>query len=60
MQRVEAQINETINSKDGVVTQRLTNILSPDGNTIAVACIGDDGHGKPTAMRIATYERMRP
>lgn len=60
VRRVDAQINEIINSKDGVITQRLTNILSPDGNTIAVVYMRDDGQGKTTAVSFATYERMRP
>lgn len=60
VRRIDAQINEIINSRDGVVTQRLTNILSPDGNTIAVVYMRDDGQGKTTAVSFATYERMRP
>ena len=60
VRRIDAHVNEIINSKDGVVTQRLTNILSPDGNTIAVVYMRDDGQGKTTAVSFATYERMRP
>lgn len=56
--RINDDINEIVNSKDGVVTQRLTNVLSPDRNTIAVIYMRDDGHGKTTRVTFATYERM--
>lgn len=59
VRRVDAAINEIVNSKDGVVTQRLTNVLSPDGNTIAVIYMRDDGTGKTTSVSFATYERLR-
>ena len=42
----------------GKVTQVLTNVLSPDGNTIAVIYMRDDGAGKTTSVTFATYERM--
>jgi hypothetical protein len=41
------------------VTQVLTNERSPDGNTIAVVYMRDDGHGKTTAVSFATDERIR-
>jgi hypothetical protein len=59
VRRVSDAVNEIVNSKDGVVTQRLTNVLSPDGNTIAVIYMRDDGTGKTTSVSFATYERMR-
>ncbi len=58
VRRISDDINEIVNSKDGVVTQRLTNVLSPDHNTIAVIYMRDDGHGKTTRVSFATYERM--
>lgn len=58
VRRVSDAVNEIINSKDGVVTQRLTSVLSPDHNTIAVIYMRDDGQGKTTRVTFATYERM--
>ena len=55
---ITAQINEIVNKKDGRVTQRLTNVLSPDGRTIAVIYMRDDGTGRTTGVTFATYERM--
>ncbi len=58
VRRISDAVNEIVNSKDGVVTQRLTNVLSPDHNTIAVIYMRDDGHGNTTRVTFATYERM--
>ena len=51
-------INEIINKNNGKVTTRLTNVLSPDMNTIAVMYMRDDGAGRTTGVTFATYERM--
>ena len=56
---VNAAINEIINKKDGRITTRLTNVLSPDAQTIAVIYMRDDGAGRTTGVTFATYERMR-
>ena len=53
------RINEIVNKRDGRVTQVLTNVLSPDGNTIGVIYMRDDGSGKTTAVSFATYERIK-
>ena len=53
------RINEIVNKRDGKVTQVLTNVLSPDGNTIGVIYMRDDGSGKTTAVSFATYERIK-
>ncbi|MBC7894462.1 MAG: hypothetical protein H7066_03560 [Cytophagaceae bacterium] len=58
VRRVTDRINEIVNKKDGRVTQLLTNVLSPDGNTIAVMYMRDDGAGHTTAVSFATYERI--
>jgi hypothetical protein len=58
VRRVTDRINEIVNKKDGRVTQLLTNVLSPDGNTIAVMYMRDDGSGRTTAVSFATYERI--
>lgn len=58
VRRISDRINEIVNKRDGRVTQLLTNVLSPDGNTIAVMYMRDDGSGKTTGVTFATYERM--
>jgi hypothetical protein len=57
VRQINDRINEIINKKDGKVTQVLTNVLSPDGNTIAVIYMRDDGTGRTTSVSFATYER---
>jgi len=57
VRRVNDRITEIVNKKDGKVTQLLTNVLSPDGNTIAVMYMRDDGSGHTTSVSFATYER---
>jgi hypothetical protein len=59
VRRITDRINEIVNKRDGTVTQLLTNVLSPDGNTIAVMYMRDDGAGRTTGVTFATYERMR-
>jgi hypothetical protein len=56
---VSDRINEIIYKKDGKVTQVLTNVLSPDGNTIAVTYMRADAEGRTTGVTFATYERIR-
>lgn len=56
---VNGFVNEIVNRKDGKVTQRLTNVLSNDGQTIAVIYMRDDGAGKTTGVTFATYEKMK-
>ena len=57
VRRVNDRITEIVNKRDGKVTQLLTNVLSPDGNTIAVMYMRDDGSGHTTSVSFATYER---
>ncbi len=56
---INDRVNEIINKRDGKVTQVLTNVLSPDGNTIGVMYMRDDGMGRTTNVTFATYERIR-
>jgi hypothetical protein len=56
---IDHRINEIINKRDGRVTQVLTNVLSPDGNTIAVIYMRADSTGRTSAVSFATYERIR-
>jgi hypothetical protein len=58
VRRITDRINEIVNKNNGQVTQLLTNVLSPDGNTIAVMYMRDDGAGKTTGVTFATYERI--
>jgi hypothetical protein len=58
--RVNDRINVITNKRDGKVTQILTNVLSPDGDTIGVMYMRDDGNGKTTNVTFATYERIKP
>lgn len=53
------RVNEIVNKKDGRVTQRLTNVLSPDGSTIGVMYMREDEQGRTTAVSFATYGSCR-
>jgi len=57
---VDNRINEIINKRNGRVTQVLTNVLSPDGDTIGVIYMRADEQGKTAGVTFATYERMKP
>lgn len=56
---VTDRINEIIYKKRDRVTQMLTNVLSPDGNTIGVMYMRADAEGKTTGVTFATYERIK-
>jgi hypothetical protein len=58
VRRVTDQINEIVNYQQDRVTTRLTNVLSPDGRTIAVIYMRDDGAGRTTGVTFAIYERI--
>ncbi len=54
------RINEIVNKKDGKITQVLTNVLSPDSNTIGIIYMRMDPEGKKTTnVTFATYERIQ-
>ena len=55
---VTDRINEIIYKKDGKVSQVLTNVLSPDGNTIGVMYMRMNAEGKVTGITVATYEKQ--
>jgi hypothetical protein len=55
---ISPHVNEIVNKRDGRVTQRLTNVLSPDGGTIAVIYMREDDTGRTTGVTFATYVRM--
>lgn len=56
---ISDRVNEIVNKRDGRITQVLTNVLSPDGNTIAVIYMRSDSTGRTTNVSFATYERIR-
>ena len=56
---INDRVNEIVNKNNGTVTQVLTNVLSPDGDTIAIIYMRDDGAGKTTNVSFATYERIK-
>jgi hypothetical protein len=56
---IDERINEIVNKRDGRVTQILTNVLSPDNNTIGIIYMRQDVQGKTTGVNFATYERIQ-
>ena len=56
---VTPQINEIVYKKGGRISQVLTNVLSPDGDTIGVMYMRMDASGKVSNITVATYERMK-
>jgi hypothetical protein len=59
VRRIDDRVNEIVNKRNGRVTQVLTNVLSPDQNTIAVIYMRADSTGRTTGVTFATYERIR-
>jgi len=56
---IDERINEIVNKRDGRITQILTNVLSPDKNTIGIIYMRLDEQGKTTGVNFATYERIQ-
>jgi hypothetical protein len=57
---INDKINEIIYKKGGKVTQVLTNVLSPDGDTIGIIYMRMDPEGKATRnVTFATYEKIK-
>jgi hypothetical protein len=56
---VNGAINEIVYKKSGKVAQVLTNVLSPDGDTIGIIYMRMDEAGKTSNVTFATYERMK-
>lgn len=56
---ITPQINEIVYKKGGKIAQILTNVLSPDGETIGVMYMRMNAEGKVTNITVATYERMK-
>jgi len=51
-------INEIVYKKGGKVTQVLTNVLSPDQNTLGIIYMHQDADGKTSSVTFATYNRI--
>jgi hypothetical protein len=59
VRQISDRVNEIVYKKNGVVTQILTNVLSPDGQTIGVLYMRMDATGQHvTNITVATYEKM--
>ena len=43
----------------GRIVQQLTNVLSPDSNTLGIIYMNYGADGKPDTVTFATYERMK-
>jgi hypothetical protein len=57
---INDRINEIVYKKGGKVTQVLTNVLSPDDDTIGVIYMRMDAEGKITRnVTFATYEKIK-
>jgi hypothetical protein len=55
---LDDRVTRIVNKKDGRITQVLTNVLSPDGNTIGIVYMRADPQGRTTSVSFATYERI--
>lgn len=56
---VSDSVSEITYKKGGKVTRILTNVLSPDGDTIGVLYMSIGPDGKVTRVTSATYERIK-
>jgi hypothetical protein len=59
VREITDRINEIIYKKGGKVTQILTNVLSPDGNTIGIMYMRQNEEGKTTGVTFAIYEKIK-
>jgi len=55
---INDRINEIVYKKDGRISQVLTNVLSPDGNSIGIIYMRMNAEGKTTNVTFATYEKI--
>jgi hypothetical protein len=56
---ISDRIAEIVYKRDGQVTQVLTNVLTPDGNTLGIVYVRPGRDGKPDSVSFATYERIK-
>ena len=53
------RIAEIVYRRNGQITQVLTNVLTPDGNTLGIIYVRPGADGKPDSVSFATYERIK-
>ena len=56
---ISERVAEITYRRDGRILRQLTNVLSPDGNTLAIIYMNFGADGKPDTATFATYERMK-
>ena len=59
VREVNPAVNEIVYKKNGRVTQILTNVLSPDHDTLGIIYMRQDADGKTTGVTFATYQRIK-
>jgi hypothetical protein len=50
---------EIVYRRNGQITQILTNVLTPDGNTLGIVYVRPGRDGKPDTVSFATYDRIQ-
>ena len=56
---ISERVAEITYRRDGRILRQLTNVLSPDGNTLGIIYMNYGTDGKPDTVTFATYERMK-
>jgi hypothetical protein len=56
---ISPAVNEIVYKKNGRVTQILTNVLSPDHDTLGIIYMRQDAEGKTSNVTFATYQRIK-
>ena len=57
--KIDGRTNEIVNKRGGKVIQVITNVISPDGNTINNTYRNYNDKGEVTSTTTAVYERIR-
>jgi hypothetical protein len=58
VREISDRVNEITYKRDGRILQILTNVISPDGQTLGIIYMSMDAEGKTTRVTFATYEKM--
>jgi hypothetical protein len=53
------RVAEIVYKRNGQITQVLTNVITPDGNTLGIIYVRPGADGKPDSVSFATYERIK-
>lgn len=59
VQMISDRTAEITYRRGGRITQILTNVISPDGQTLGIIYLSLDAEGKTSRVSFATYERMK-